>query len=183
MSTRSKPPSDHKGIGPIDQVWRTAVRAECVAPDGMRFGSSQWDLENSTSACIVRASSHTPQGLRSQPHLCAPPFGPTASPVSSRITPLAATASTHTLGLSQDAPPTRRGLISDYLAQSTACSRPSPPCRPPSQHIYRRRRHNCARPYQPTRRPQPRTSCAPTHPARRGRRTNPFRPAQGHRCR
>ena len=37
--------SAQKGIGPLDQVWRTAVRAECAAPDELRFGSFQWDLE------------------------------------------------------------------------------------------------------------------------------------------
>ena len=32
-------------IGALDQVWRTAVRADCAAPDGLRYGAFQWDLE------------------------------------------------------------------------------------------------------------------------------------------
>ena len=38
-------PSAQKGIGPLDQVCRTAVPAECAAPDGMRFRSFQCDPE------------------------------------------------------------------------------------------------------------------------------------------
>ena len=34
-----------KASAPIDQVWRTAVRVECAAPEGLRLGSSQWGLE------------------------------------------------------------------------------------------------------------------------------------------
>ena len=34
-----------KGTGPLDQVWRSAIRAECAALDGLRVGSSQCDLD------------------------------------------------------------------------------------------------------------------------------------------
>ena len=34
-----------RGIGRLDQVWRTAVRAECAAPERLQHGSFQGDIE------------------------------------------------------------------------------------------------------------------------------------------
>ena len=37
--------SASNGVGHRDQVWRTDVRAECAAPEDLRYGSFQWDID------------------------------------------------------------------------------------------------------------------------------------------